>query len=84
MAYGGSETELYSEVLAQVCLAFSMMHSRAMKASDLNENTISSLRSLIVTHRRANLNSKKHSFCYCFFCSLNSFFPRNPHKMTPR
>ena len=29
-----------------------------MKASDLNENTISSLRSLIVTHRRANLNSK--------------------------
>ena len=56
MAYGGSETELYSEVLAQVCLAFSMMHSRAMKASDLNENTISSLRSLIVTHRRANLN----------------------------
>ena len=58
MAYGGSETELYSEVLAQVCLAFSMMHSRAMKASDLNENTISSLRSLIVTHGRANLNSK--------------------------
>ena len=58
MAYGGSETELYSEVLAQVCLAFSMMHSRAMKESDLNENTISSLRSLIVTHRRANLNSK--------------------------
>ena len=40
MAYGGSETELYSEVLAQVCLAFSIMHSKAMKTTDLNENTI--------------------------------------------
>jgi len=58
MAYGGSETELYSEVLAQVCLAFAIMHSKAMKETDLNENTIRSLRPIIVTHRRANLNSK--------------------------
>ena len=58
MAYGGSETELYSEVLAQVCLAFSIRHSKAMETTDLNENTIKSLKSLIVTHRRANLNSK--------------------------
>ena len=58
MAYGGSETELYSEVLAQVCLAFSIRHGKAMETTDLNENTIKSLKSLIVTHRRANLNSK--------------------------
>ena len=56
--YGGSETELYSEVLAQVCLAFSMVKNKMMTSSDLNENTIKSLTSYISTHSRAPLNNK--------------------------
>ena len=58
MAYGGAETELYSEVLAQVCLGFAIMNNKAMKETDLNETTIRSLKSLVVTHARANLGSK--------------------------
>ena len=56
MAYGGSETELYSEVLAQVCLAYAMKHSRAMTPSTLNKDTIDDVKSLIETHSAANMN----------------------------
>ena len=59
MAYGGAQTELYSEVLAQVCLAFAIENNRVMAGSDLTEDTIRSLKSLVITHSRANLNRKK-------------------------
>ena len=56
MAYGGSATELYSEVLAQVCLAYAMKNSRAMTPSTLNKDTIDDVKSLIETHSAANMN----------------------------
>ena len=56
MAYGGSATELYSEVLAQVCLAYAMKHSKAMTPSTLNKDTIDDVKSLIETHSAANMN----------------------------
>jgi len=56
MAYGGSQTELYSEVLAQVCLAFAIENNRAMTERDLTESTIRDLKKLIITHSRADLN----------------------------
>ena len=59
MAYGGAQTELYSEVLAQVCLAFAIENNRVMTESDLTEDTIRSLKSLVITHTRADLNKKK-------------------------
>jgi len=59
MAYGGAQTELYSEVLAQVCLAFSMVNNKAMTAADLNENIIGSLKSFVITQSKANLSNKK-------------------------
>ena len=59
MAYGGSETELYSEVLAQVCLAFSLSKNKAMVESDLTEKTIQGLIPLVITQRKANLKDKK-------------------------
>ena len=55
MAYGGSETELYSEVLAQVCLAYAMKNSRAMTPLTLNKDTIHDVKSLIETHSVANM-----------------------------
>ena len=58
MAYGGAQTELYSEILAQVCLAFSMINNKALTAEDLNEKTISSLRPYVITNTKGNLNSK--------------------------
>ena len=59
MAYGGAQTELYSEVLAQVCLAFSMVNNKAMTADDLNEKIISGLKSFVITQSNANLSNKK-------------------------
>jgi len=59
MAYGGSATELYSEVLAQVCLAFAIENNRAMTESDLNENTISGFKSMVITHSRGRLTNKR-------------------------
>ena len=59
MAYGGSETELYSEVLAQICLAFSIANNKAMTEDDLTEDTIQSLRKRVITHKRADLSRKK-------------------------
>ena len=59
MAYGGSQTELYSEILAQVCLAFAIENNRAMTESDLNENTISGFRSMVITHSRGRLTNKR-------------------------
>jgi len=56
MAYGGSETELYSEVLAQVCLAYAMKNSRAMTPRTLNKDTIDDVKSLIETHSAANMD----------------------------
>ena len=56
MAYGGSETELYSEVLAQVCLAYAMKNGRAMTPPNLNKDTIDDVKSLIETHSAANMN----------------------------
>ena len=59
MAYGGAETELYSEVLAQICLAFSIANNKAMTEDDLTEDTIQSLRKRVITHKRADLSRKK-------------------------
>ena len=56
MAYGGSATELYSEVLAQVCLAYAMKNGRAMTPLNLNKDTIDDVKSLIETHSAANMN----------------------------
>ena len=58
MAYGGAQTELYSEILAQVCLAFSMINRKALTGEDLNEKTIISLKPYVITHSKGNLNSK--------------------------
>ena len=58
MAYGGAQTELYSEILAQVCLAFSIINNKALTGEDLNEDTIISLRPYAITHSRGNLNNR--------------------------
>ena len=58
MAYGGAQTELYSEVLSQFCLAFSIVNGKAMTSSDLNKNTLDDLKSLVFSHSRAKLTGK--------------------------
>ena len=52
MAYGGSATELYSEVLAQVCLAYAMKNGRAMTPPNLNKDTIDDLKSFGLFYRK--------------------------------
>ena len=61
MAYGGSETELYSEVLAQVCLAYAMKNGRAMTPLNLNKDTIDAVTIVIeaLTNEVASLIFEK-------------------------
>jgi hypothetical protein len=59
MAYGGAQTEIYSEVLAQVCLAFSIVNGKEMTPGDLNKDTIHTLKSYVITQSNANLSNKK-------------------------
>ena len=59
MAYGGAQTELYSEVLAQVSLAFAIANNKAMTESDLTEDIIGSFKSTVISHSRGSLRSKK-------------------------
>tara|TARA_B100001250_G_scaffold410516_1_gene437109 strand:- start:1328 stop:2722 length:1395 start_codon:yes stop_codon:yes gene_type:complete len=61
MAFGGAQTELYSEVLAQISLAFSVVNNKAMTVEDFlvsASRNFDSIKSLIVTQRAAQLNSR--------------------------
>jgi len=58
MAFGGAQTELYSEVLAQISLAFSVVNNKAMTVEDFlvsASRNFDSIKSLIVTQRAAKL-----------------------------
>ena len=60
----GSSTELYSEVLAQICLAYSIDTNKALTrevlidGSTLNKKIMSSIKNLMIFHSVVNLNSK--------------------------
>ena len=41
--FPGAKTELYSEVIGQICLAFAIDKSRPIKASDFNIEQIKKL-----------------------------------------
>ena len=58
---GGARTELYSEVLAQVCLAFAIANNRAMTLEDFLQaagSNFTEIKKFIVTQRGAQLNNR--------------------------
>ena len=65
----GSSTELYSEVLAQICLAYSINTNKALTQGvlidgdddtgyELNKKIMGSIKNLMIFHSVVNLNSK--------------------------
>ena len=63
----GSATETYSEVLAQVCLAYSIAENKALtldelvSKDELNQDIIRKINRYIVTPRGVNLFAKRIS-----------------------
>ena len=55
--FPGAKTELYSEVIGQICLAFAIDKSRPIKASDFNIAQINKLMSYMVFHTKANFSN---------------------------
>lgn len=54
--FPGAKTELYSEVIGQICLAFSIDKSRPIKVSDFNIEQIKKLMPYMVFHSKANFS----------------------------
>ena len=54
--FPGAKTELYSEVIGQICLAFAIDKSRPIKASDFNIEQIKKLMPYMVFHSKANFS----------------------------
>jgi len=59
----GSVTEVYSEVLAQICLGYSIKHNTALTKDELidgtglNSRIVSELRNIVITQRNVNLSN---------------------------
>ena len=51
--FPGAKTELYSEVIGQICLAFAIDKSRPIKASDFNIGQIKKLMPYMVFHSKS-------------------------------
>lgn len=54
--FPGAKTELYSEVIGQICLAFSIDKSRPIKLLDFNIDQIKKLKPYMVFHSKANFS----------------------------
>jgi len=60
----GASTELYSEVLAQICLAYSINTNKALtqdvliEGNTLNTKIMSSIKNLMIFHSAVNMSSK--------------------------
>ena len=62
--FSGKDTETYTEVLAQVCLAYSIVSNKALtkqdlvSGSDLNPKVVASIKRYMVTQSSVNLTNK--------------------------
>jgi len=62
--FSGKDTETYTEVLAQVCLAYSIANNKALtkevliSGSDLNPKIVASIKRYMVTQSSVNLTNK--------------------------
>ena len=55
--FPGAKTELYSEVIGQICLAFSIHKSQPMKMGDFNLENIEKLKKYMVFHSKVDFKN---------------------------
>lgn len=55
--FPGAKTELYSEVIGQICLAFSIHKSQPMKMGDFNLENINKLKKYMVFHSKVDFKN---------------------------
>ncbi len=66
--FPGAKTELYSEVIGQICLAFSIHKSQPMKMGDFNLENINKLKKYMVFHSKVDFKNT------AFVSLLNFYF----------